>query len=79
MPPYHWNRDESGPPCGQRQDKAKVSGSKSIWWHSEPDVGRVANGVARGVDRLRCLGNGQVPAVVRLAWDTLTNGIGEGR
>ncbi len=27
--------------------------------------------VARGMDRLRCLGNGQVPAVVRLAWEAL--------
>jgi hypothetical protein len=27
--------------------------------------------VAARVDRLRCLGNGQVPAVVRLAWDLL--------
>lgn len=41
------------------------------WWESEPDVGRVADGVAARVDRLRCLGNGQVPAVVRLAWDLL--------
>ena len=41
--------------CGQRQDTANLSGSKSIWWQFEPDVGRVANGVARGVDRLRCL------------------------
>jgi DNA (cytosine-5)-methyltransferase 1 len=40
------------------------------WWRTEPDVGRVAHGVAARVDRLRCLGNGQVPAVVRLAWDT---------
>jgi hypothetical protein len=28
--------------------------------------------VASRVDKLRCLGNGQVPAVVRLAWETLT-------
>lgn len=41
------------------------------WWLSEPDVGRVAHGVASRVDRLRCLGNGQVPAVVRLAWHHL--------
>jgi len=39
----------------------------ALWWESEPDVGRVAHGVAARVDRLRCLGNGQVPAVVRLA------------
>ena len=38
-----------------------------------------ADGMANRMDRLRCLGNGQVPAVVRLAWETLTNGIGEGR
>jgi DNA (cytosine-5)-methyltransferase 1 len=38
------------------------------WWETEPDVGRVADGVANRVDRLACLGNGQVPAVVRLAW-----------
>jgi hypothetical protein len=27
--------------------------------------------VAARVDRLRCIGNGQVPAVVKLAWETL--------
>jgi DNA (cytosine-5)-methyltransferase 1 len=43
------------------------------WWEAEPDVGRVAHGVANRVDRLRCIGNGQVPEVVRLAWRTLTN------
>ena len=41
------------------------------WWRTEPDVGRVADGVAARVDRLSALGNGQVPAVVRLAWHTL--------
>ncbi len=37
----------------------------------EPGLGRVAHGVADRVDRLRAIGNGQVPAVVRLAWETL--------
>lgn len=41
------------------------------WWATEPDVGRVAHGVAARVDRLRCLGNGQVPRVVPLAWKHL--------
>ena len=41
---------------------------RGSWWRSEPDVGRVANGVASRVDRVRCLGNGQVPAVAALAW-----------
>ena len=41
------------------------------WWATEPDVGRVAHGVAPRVDRLRCIGNGQVPAVAALAWNLL--------
>ena len=45
---------------------------RGSWWATEPDVGRVAHGVAARVDRLRCLGNGQVPAVVPLAWHLLS-------
>jgi DNA (cytosine-5)-methyltransferase 1 len=32
-------------------------------WTTEPDVGRVANGVPARVDRLRALGNGVVPQI----------------
>jgi DNA (cytosine-5)-methyltransferase 1 len=42
------------------------------WWGIEPDVGRVANGVAARVDRLKCIGNGQVPAVAAAAWRILS-------
>ena len=31
------------------------------WWPTEPNVGRVANGVPFRVDRLKCLGNAVVP------------------
>ena len=41
------------------------------WWGSEPDVGRVANGVAYRVDRLKAIGNGQVPRVAATAWEIL--------
>lgn len=41
------------------------------WWSIEPGLGRVADGVAHRVDRLRAIGNGQVPAVVRSAWERL--------
>ena len=42
------------------------------WWATEPDVGRVANGVAARVDRLRCIGNGQVPQCAAEAWRLLS-------
>jgi DNA (cytosine-5)-methyltransferase 1 len=51
-------------------------GQRSIegWWSAEPfaGLGRVASGVAHRVERLRCLGNGQVPAAGALAWRLLT-------
>jgi DNA (cytosine-5)-methyltransferase 1 len=56
-------------PCGNGEMAER---QPATWWSTEPDVGRVAHGVADRVDRLRGLGNGQVPAVVALAWETLT-------
>ena len=38
-----------------------------------PDVPRVSKGVAHRVDRLKAIGNGQVPAAAALAWRTLTD------
>jgi len=35
----------------------------AAWWATEPDVGRVASGVPKRVDRLRALGNAVVPQV----------------
>ena len=40
-------------------------------WHSEPAVGRVANGVPKRVDRLRCLGNAIVPQVAQVVAERL--------
>lgn len=45
--------------------------TESGWWSTEPAVGRVAHGVARRVDRLKAIGNGQVPAVVKAVWESL--------
>jgi DNA (cytosine-5)-methyltransferase 1 len=42
------------------------------WWATEPSVGRVANGVAHRVDRLKAIGNGQVPLCAATAWQLLT-------
>jgi DNA (cytosine-5)-methyltransferase 1 len=41
-------------------------------WPIEPGVGRVADGVAARVDRLAALGNGQVPAVARMAFEVMS-------
>jgi DNA (cytosine-5)-methyltransferase 1 len=43
------------------------------WWQAEPDVGRVADGVAARMDRLTAIGNGQVPEVARRAWEALND------
>lgn len=40
-------------------------------WPAEPNVGRVANGVAARVDRLKAIGNGQVPRVAATAFELL--------
>ncbi len=50
-------------------------GSTGGYWDVEPDVDRVANGVAFGMDRLKALGEGQVPAVVREAWLRLSRAL----
>ncbi len=61
----------------ERQGECQDDGQKfqtpvgSGWWRSEPDVGRMADGVASRMDRLRATGNGQVPAVAALAWRLL--------
>jgi DNA (cytosine-5)-methyltransferase 1 len=48
-------------------------------WPSEPNVGRVVDGVPDRLDRLRCLGNAQVPRVAAAAWRILThNALGQG-
>ena len=41
-------------------------------WEIEPAVGRVANGVANRLDRLKAIGNGQVPQCAAEAWRLLT-------
>jgi transposase len=42
-------------------------------WAVEPNVGRVADGVAARVDRLKAIGNGQVPLCAASAWSILVN------
>lgn len=54
--------------------------TNTTWWEFDPanaeravesGMGRVANGVAHRVDRIKALGNGQVPLVAATAWPML--------
>ena len=69
------NSNSSGLEIRQRQSSNNGTQLQAVkranWWQSEPDVGRVANGVAARVDRLKAIGNGQVPAVAATAWGLL--------
>ncbi|UML76217.1 DNA cytosine methyltransferase [Leptospira interrogans] len=58
---------------GTKQSRKPGGSPDSGWWSIEPDVGRVAHGVAYRMDRLKAIGNGQVPTVVRLAWNILSS------
>jgi DNA (cytosine-5)-methyltransferase 1 len=49
------------------QEARNTIGSTS-WWNIEPRVDRVANGVDARVDRLKAIGNGQVPLCAATAW-----------
>ena len=75
------NTDETRSQVGGERTRYAIEGSGQLkatrWFEAEPNVGRVAHGVAARVDRLQCLGNGQVPAVVRLAWMLLSARIRE--
>ena len=67
------NKGHTAKPFDRRHRQSRGPG-KSIW-APEPELGRVADGVACRVDRLKCIGNGQVPEVVATAWEILTEGI----
>ena len=66
-----------------RQDPAEIpdfgssntQGEEAYKWPVESRVGRVANGVANRVDRLKAIGNGQVPAVAATAFFILSEGL----
>ena len=50
------------------------------WWEKDPadepesELGRVAHGMAHRVDRLKAIGEGQVPCVVECVWRLLMKG-----
>lgn len=70
----------AGSRLGKRQrqfgndEQKQPAAERANWWQAEPAVGRVVDGMAHRMDRLKCIGNGQVPHVAELAWKLLTKG-----
>jgi DNA (cytosine-5)-methyltransferase 1 len=59
-------------PCQRTPNRSHTETRRSTpWWAAEPNVGRVVYGLPFRVDRIRALGNAQIPAVARLAWEIL--------
>jgi DNA (cytosine-5)-methyltransferase 1 len=76
-------RERPGGTDSQRRkiENGSTAKRRSLWWEHDPAdsttqsrVGRVVDGVANRVDRLKAIGNGQVPAVAATAWRLLTEG-----
>ena len=60
-------------PAEKREGETDRAWSERVGhiWGIESRLGRVANGVADRVDRLKAIGNGQVPIVAATAWRIL--------
>ena len=64
---------QNGEKKANRSFSMRINGK----WPVEPDVGRVANGVAARVDRLKAIGNGQVSRVAATAFELLQERLNE--
>lgn len=51
---------------GSGRRRSSNSSCPADWWFSEPDVGRVAHGIPKRMDRLKGLGNAIVPQIAQL-------------
>lgn len=52
-------------------NKSSIKGFNWFNWQAEPDVLRMVNGMAHTVDRLKAIGNGQVPLCAATAFELL--------
>lgn len=63
-------QEKRGP--GTRFNTIHLSENRRKWHPSETFIRRGAHGMANRLDRIKALGNGQVPAVAATAWRLLT-------
>jgi DNA (cytosine-5)-methyltransferase 1 len=72
----YWDEGVNDQSQGQSSiSKGGVTDWSGDWWETEPLVGRVADGVADRVDRLKAIGNGQVPLCAATAWRILSESL----
>jgi DNA (cytosine-5)-methyltransferase 1 len=69
------NVERQRKPFGIQEARNTIGGSS--WWKTEPNVDRVVNGLVARVDRLKAIGNGQVPLCAATAWELLKKRINE--
>ena len=69
--PAHADQQRAQRPATRQQPSRAAMFERIGSWATEPNVGRVAHGVASRVDRLRSIGNGQVPLTAATAWRLL--------
>ena len=67
-----YSTQRQGMCSAERVQQEYAYASDSRWWETEPNVGRVVDGLASHVDRLKAIGNGQVPLCAAEAWRLLT-------
>ena len=61
--------------CSENEGQPSERFGSSSWWSCEPNIQRVVNGMASRVDRLKAIGNGQVPLCAATAWRLLNERI----
>ena len=68
-----WGSEGQTGLCGGEgsYEEQDLFATTSDWWSVEPDVGRVVDGLAARVDRLKAVGNGQVPLCASQAFRIL--------
>ena len=58
------------------EEKTVSSFSSIHWWKDSSSIHRMDDGVAARMDRLKAIGNGQVPRVAAAAWSILSERLG---
>jgi DNA (cytosine-5)-methyltransferase 1 len=77
--PYAHRPDRPrGTEASRRAEEQREAEWRERWWKFEPGMGRVADGVANRIHRLKALGNGQVPFQAAQAFRILERRLNNG-